>query len=436
MRKQIGEGIKKIVWKSFIGKKEGKCLCCRRTTISYDNCHFGHIVSDKDGGEATSKNLRPICVNCNGTMGSKHMVVFMYENNFVMDETYLFGIKNQDINQATIETFETIDNENSVIITKNKYDTDRNENNDILTAKYKNETNKYECLLANDIIAILNIFKLNKEKTKKANIETLIKNNISYDDAFDELDLLKKKIDDEAKIKEEAEKKRLNDILELELYDKLHYLEIVTIINIYKLKKEKTKKANIETLINNDILYNDATNELILFKKKTLIDNKNYKENYKEKSIAIEEIMHQNEVKNEDEIEFHDDVYIKISKIYELAETKYKDNIDNIYVKCREIYDFANEEKIRFYLQMNKNSGKLVLMSNKGKYIEALLSTYKYENMILNKIGEIKLIDYSYNLYYQDGKIFKKENNYYTITYVDQTKTKCYFTQKELKKMI
>ncbi|MEK7096762.1 MAG: NAD-dependent epimerase/dehydratase family protein, partial [Patescibacteria group bacterium] len=37
------------------------------------------------------KNIRPLCTNCNTTMGNKHMAIFMFENGFIMDENFLYG---------------------------------------------------------------------------------------------------------------------------------------------------------------------------------------------------------------------------------------------------------------------------------------------------------------------------------------------------------
>ena len=38
------------------------------------------------------ENIRPICINCNSTMGAKHMSVFMFENKYKMNDLFLYGL--------------------------------------------------------------------------------------------------------------------------------------------------------------------------------------------------------------------------------------------------------------------------------------------------------------------------------------------------------
>ena len=39
------------------------------------NC--GHIIAEANGGELIVSNLKPICQNCNSSMGTKNMDDFM-----------------------------------------------------------------------------------------------------------------------------------------------------------------------------------------------------------------------------------------------------------------------------------------------------------------------------------------------------------------------
>ena len=39
------------------------------------NC--GHIVAEANGGDTIVSNLKPICQNCNSSMGTKNMKEFM-----------------------------------------------------------------------------------------------------------------------------------------------------------------------------------------------------------------------------------------------------------------------------------------------------------------------------------------------------------------------
>jgi len=78
-KKYIPSAIKKIVWNTYIGEEKGKskCLCCKTTEIIQISFHCGHIISEKNGGELNVSNLRPICQNCNSSMGQKNMMEFM-----------------------------------------------------------------------------------------------------------------------------------------------------------------------------------------------------------------------------------------------------------------------------------------------------------------------------------------------------------------------
>ena len=74
-KEPIPAAIKTLVWNKYIGEKvaEAKCMCCRVTTISMRHHVAGHIVSEKYGGGVTVDNLRPICANCNLSMGTMNM---------------------------------------------------------------------------------------------------------------------------------------------------------------------------------------------------------------------------------------------------------------------------------------------------------------------------------------------------------------------------
>ena len=52
-------------------------MCCSTEIISISNFECGHIKSEKDGGEVNIDNLRPICGNCNKSIGTKNMDDFM-----------------------------------------------------------------------------------------------------------------------------------------------------------------------------------------------------------------------------------------------------------------------------------------------------------------------------------------------------------------------
>ena len=78
-KQTITSTIKKLVWNMHIGEEIGKakCVCCKSSYISQMSFHCGHIIAESKGGEMIVSNLRPICQNCNSSMGNKNMDEFM-----------------------------------------------------------------------------------------------------------------------------------------------------------------------------------------------------------------------------------------------------------------------------------------------------------------------------------------------------------------------
>lgn len=76
---KISSTMKRLVWNAYIGEEIGKskCLCCRVTDITQLSFNCGHVIAEARGGETIVSNLRPICQNCNSSMGTKNMHEFM-----------------------------------------------------------------------------------------------------------------------------------------------------------------------------------------------------------------------------------------------------------------------------------------------------------------------------------------------------------------------
>lgn len=72
------------VWKKYISYtySNGKCFCCKSSRIEISNFECGHIISKNNGGPITLHNLRPVCGQCNKSMGSKNMDEFIIINGF------------------------------------------------------------------------------------------------------------------------------------------------------------------------------------------------------------------------------------------------------------------------------------------------------------------------------------------------------------------
>jgi len=78
-KKHISSTIKRLVWNTHIGEEIGKCkcLCCKTTSITQLSFNCGHIVAEANGGDNVVSNLKPICQNCNSSMGTKNMDIFI-----------------------------------------------------------------------------------------------------------------------------------------------------------------------------------------------------------------------------------------------------------------------------------------------------------------------------------------------------------------------
>jgi len=78
-KKTISSTIKKLVWNTNIGEEFGKskCMCCKSTDITQMSFNCGHVIAEANGGETIVSNLKPICQNCNSSMGTKNMNDFI-----------------------------------------------------------------------------------------------------------------------------------------------------------------------------------------------------------------------------------------------------------------------------------------------------------------------------------------------------------------------
>jgi len=77
-KKSIPKPLKKLVWDTYIGESIGKsaCFCCNHQQIRQIEFHCGHVLSEIDGGKLELDNLRPICAQCNLSMGKTNMIEY------------------------------------------------------------------------------------------------------------------------------------------------------------------------------------------------------------------------------------------------------------------------------------------------------------------------------------------------------------------------
>ena len=87
---------KQEIWEQYIGIDIGrtKCLCCNLNDITQFNFHNGHILAKSKGGDMSKENLRPICSQCNLSMGNESMIDFM---NRLKYDTSKIKIKKEEI---------------------------------------------------------------------------------------------------------------------------------------------------------------------------------------------------------------------------------------------------------------------------------------------------------------------------------------------------
>jgi 5-methylcytosine-specific restriction endonuclease McrA len=78
-KKAIPKALKKMVWDKYIGENVGisKCMCCKHQDIRQIEFHCGHVIAEASNGKTTVENLRPICAQCNLSMGKMNMNEFM-----------------------------------------------------------------------------------------------------------------------------------------------------------------------------------------------------------------------------------------------------------------------------------------------------------------------------------------------------------------------
>ena len=77
-RKNLPSSLRYNVWITYLGiYNTGKCVCCNIQIVTMGNYHCGHINSSYNGGPDTIENLRPICTQCNLSMGTENMEKFM-----------------------------------------------------------------------------------------------------------------------------------------------------------------------------------------------------------------------------------------------------------------------------------------------------------------------------------------------------------------------
>lgn len=100
--------LKANVWNYYIGREKGmsKCFCCVLRDIEKDSFDCGHVISEKNGGQLTLENLRPICGSCNSSMESMNMDLFIKSHglsNVLFSDSFKLNQNNQGMNESEDE---------------------------------------------------------------------------------------------------------------------------------------------------------------------------------------------------------------------------------------------------------------------------------------------------------------------------------------------
>jgi len=82
-KQYINKRLRNAVWTRYMGEVyRGRCYCCNRKDIDVFSYQCGHVLAEFKGGEATLRNLRPICALCNTSCSIRHMRDFAMASGF------------------------------------------------------------------------------------------------------------------------------------------------------------------------------------------------------------------------------------------------------------------------------------------------------------------------------------------------------------------
>jgi 5-methylcytosine-specific restriction endonuclease McrA len=76
MKQKIPKALREQVWLIYIGKRfESKCLVswCQNIITPF-TFETGHNIPESKGGTLDIDNLKPICSNCNRSMGDQYTI--------------------------------------------------------------------------------------------------------------------------------------------------------------------------------------------------------------------------------------------------------------------------------------------------------------------------------------------------------------------------
>lgn len=98
-RKQISSKLKKEVWLMYHHTSlTGPCyIGCGKHISFFEGYECGHVISVKNGGPTELENLKPICFDCNRSMGKMNMADFVRNKSYVPLDDSIFDLPYMDI---------------------------------------------------------------------------------------------------------------------------------------------------------------------------------------------------------------------------------------------------------------------------------------------------------------------------------------------------
>ena len=153
-RKNIPQAVKKSVWRKYITTEDpkklyGNCFVNCGKTITIEDFDLGHVIPFSKGGEDNIDNLRPICRECNLSMGTMNLDEFK--------EKYGFNAPKEDEVSIQEEIFK-LDKEHQILETSIEESQSCNEKLDECNKEHKIFQEEYNGLIK------INTTKLDKLK--------------------------------------------------------------------------------------------------------------------------------------------------------------------------------------------------------------------------------------------------------------------------------
>jgi hypothetical protein len=80
-KQKISAALKNIVWADAGGNEfRVYCYACLRIPLTFGQLQCGHIIAESKGGKTVVTNLRPVCIPCNGSIGTNNMNDYIRDN--------------------------------------------------------------------------------------------------------------------------------------------------------------------------------------------------------------------------------------------------------------------------------------------------------------------------------------------------------------------